>query len=90
VAVDLSAGAVRSVRARTGADGTVSSGGGAALDAFVGVSPLGTWQVALDEAANRGLFVEDPPGSGVRRVKGVRDLVVVLDYEYTVRTSALD
>jgi tetratricopeptide (TPR) repeat protein len=72
----------------TGADGTVTSDPAdatAALNVFHDHSPLGHWTVALDPEANPELFREEPAGSGVMRVQGVRDIVLVMDYEYDVR-----
>jgi hypothetical protein len=85
--VDLTRPGGGSVRVTAGTDGSVSSGGGSPLDAFVGTSPLTEWTVTLDPAVNAGFFIEEPAGSGVHRVGGIRDLLIGLDYSYTVRTG---
>ncbi|MGH3679992.1 MAG: hypothetical protein ACRDT2_07035 [Natronosporangium sp.] len=85
--VDLAGPGGVSARVTVGADGSVSSGGGSPLDGFVGKSPLSEWTVAIDRTVNAGFFVEEPAGSGVHRVNGIRDLLIGLDYSYTVRTG---
>jgi hypothetical protein len=66
----------------TDASGTVSAG---PLDVFQGDSPLGRWTISLDPAQNPGLFRDS---DGLSRIKGLRDLVLMLDYDYRVRGSA--
>jgi hypothetical protein len=86
--VDLTGPGGGSARVTVGSDGSVSStGGGSPLDTFVGTSPLTEWTVTLDPAVNAGFLVEEPAGSGVHRVSGIRDLLIGLDYGYTVRTG---
>ncbi len=74
----------------TGVDGTVSSdpAGPAALNVFHGDNPVGSWRVSLDPAANPALFVEEPVGSGLLRVQGLRDVVLAIEYRYDVRVAA--
>ncbi|HLL77835.1 MAG TPA: hypothetical protein VK421_21440 [Pyrinomonadaceae bacterium] len=75
----------------TGADGTVSSDPGdaaAVLNGFHEKSPVDHWTVALEPAANPQLFLEEPAGSGVMRVQGIRDIILVVDYRYDVRGAA--
>jgi tetratricopeptide (TPR) repeat protein len=79
-------GAAHTATVTTGADGTVSSDTAdpaAALNVFVGDSPLDVWSIALDRAVNPELFHEDAPG--VFRVTGIRDIVVGLDYDFAFR-----
>jgi hypothetical protein len=85
--VDLGVAGGASARATTGPDGTVTSGAGSPLNTLVGASPLASWNVALDPAANAAYYTEQPAGSGIRRVTGLRDLVIALEYSYTVRTA---
>ncbi|HEX2058826.1 MAG TPA: hypothetical protein VHI71_10720 [Actinomycetota bacterium] len=73
-------------RIKTDAAGTAVSGG-TPLDAFTGETPNGIWSVELPKTENESLFVEDPPGSGVHRVRGLRDVLFAIDYDYDVRTT---
>jgi Tc toxin complex TcA C-terminal TcB-binding domain len=73
---------------QTGADGTASSDAanpGAPLNAFIHDSPLDSWSVLIDRAANPAVFREEPPGSGIFRIVGIRDIVVTLDYRFAFR-----
>ena len=81
-------GTVAAVTVTTDADGVATSDPGDAgnvLNVFHGTSPLDTWNVALDPESNPTLFVEEPIGSGIMRLRGIRDIVVVVDYKYDVR-----
>ncbi|MHC4953203.1 MAG: Tc toxin subunit A-related protein [Planctomycetota bacterium] len=79
---------VAAVTATADADGTVTSDPADAtnvLNAFHGQTPIDTWSIAMDPAANPALFVEEPAGSGIMRLRGIREIVTVVDYAYNVR-----
>lgn len=71
----------------TGADGTVTSDPDTAanpLNVFHDDSPIDGWTVTLNAEANPELLHEQPEGSGVFRVRGIRDIVLAVDYRYDV------
>jgi len=73
--------------AQTGADGTVTSDPDDAtnpLNVFHDDSSIDRWSISLEPETNPELFHEEPEGSGVSRVRGLKDIVLAIDYRYDV------
>lgn len=73
---------------QTGADGTFGSDQTDAsnpLNVFHGDEAIDQWTIAFDRAVNPDLFHEEVPGSGVFRIRGVRDVVINTEYAFTYR-----
>ncbi|WP_456442572.1 Tc toxin subunit A-related protein [Psychroserpens sp.] len=54
------------------------------LNIFHNDSTIDRWVINLDSLANSELFHEEPEGSGVTRVRGIKDIVLAIDYGYDV------
>ncbi len=86
LSINNEAGA-HAAQVQTGADGTVSSDPDDAanlLNVFHGDGSIDNWTISLNSEANAGLFHEEPEGSGVTRVRGLKDIVLAIDYRYDV------
>jgi tetratricopeptide (TPR) repeat protein len=76
------------VSVQTLADGTAASDAAdpaAPLNVFIDDSPVDSWGLLIDRALNPALFREEPAGSGIFRVVGIRDIVIALDYHFAFR-----
>lgn len=77
--------------AQTGVDGTVTSDPDNAanpLNVFHDDNTIDRWSLSLDAEVNPELFHEEPEGSGITRVRGIKDIVLAIDYRYDVAGAA--